>query len=211
MKENITIALVEDHLLFRQGMLALLNESKICEVLFDVGNGKELLESMRISQPEIILLDIDMPVMNGKQALDILKLKYPDIKVIMLSVHFEEFYILEFIKNGANAFLPKGSDISIVIEAIKSVHEVGYYYDEHISELIRIAGSDSKFIKGKDSKPLLTKREVEVWNLIRSGKTNNEIAELLFLSVRTVEWHRLNLSKKNFTKYNGNIYPLKNQ
>jgi DNA-binding NarL/FixJ family response regulator len=199
MKKKIHIGIVDDHLVLRQGMKMLLKEYAHLNVIVDAGNGKELLDALRTSMPDVILLDIEMPVMNGKEALDKVLEKYPKLKVIIMSTHFNDGYIIEFIKNGACGFISKSSDIEKIVDAIQSVHELGYYYDHKVSAVM------ARMIKRIPSVPKLvpdtefTRREVEIIKLVCNKKTNNDIARQLNLSVRTIEGHRYNISKKTNT------------
>lgn len=199
MRKKIHIGIVDDHLVLRQGLRLLLREYDHLNVILDVGNGKELLDALRSSMPDVILLDIEMPVMNGKETLDKLTEKFPKVKVIMMSTHFNDGYIIEFIKNGACGFISKNSDIEKIVDAIQSVYELGYYYDHRVSavmaKMIKSLPSATKLVPDTE----LTRREVQIIKLICDKKTNNEIARLLSLSVRTIEGHRYNICKKTNT------------
>lgn len=199
MKKKIHIGIVDDHLVLRQGLRLLLKEYEHLNVILDAGNGKELLDALRTSMPDVILLDIEMPVMNGKEALDKLTEKYPRLKVIMMSTHFNDSYIIEFIKNGACGFISKNSDIEKIVDAIQSVHELGYYYDHRVSAVMARAIRSIPAAPGLVPDTELTKREIQIIKMICHKKTNNDIARQLNLSVRTIEGHRYNISKKTNT------------
>lgn len=199
MKKKIHIGIVDDHLVLRQGLKMLLKEYDHMNVILDASNGKELLDALRTSMPDVILLDIEMPVMNGREALDKVLTKYPKLKVIMMSTHFNDGYVIEFIRNGACGFISKNSDIEKIVDAIQSVHELGYFYDHKVSAVM------ARMIKRLPAVTTLipdtefTKREIEIIKLVCNKKTNNDIARLLNLSVRTIEGHRYNISKKTNT------------
>ena len=199
MTKPIHLAIVDDHLVLRQGLIALLKEYDNLNIIFDVSNGKELLAELKTNKPDIILLDIEMPIMNGKEALEKIQLKYPKIKVIIMSMYFNDDYIVEFIKNGACAFLPKNFDIEKIVDAIQSVYELGYYYDNKVSAamaaILKNAPVKEDLVPGTE----FTAREIEILKLIYTKKSNNEIAEELCVSVRTVEGHRYRISKKTKT------------
>lgn len=197
MNKQIKIGIADDHLVLRQGFISLLKEFDEMEVLIDVSNGKELLEELKKNKPDIILLDIEMPVMNGREALEKIKIRYPKIKVIIMSMHFNDAYIIEFIKNGARAFLPKNYDIDKIVDAIHAVNENGYYYDSKVSaamaELIKRNPMPEDVVTAAS---ILTQRELEIIRLMCLKKSTTEVAEVLYLSPRTVEGHRLNIYKK---------------
>ena len=145
MKKPIHIAIVDDHVIVRQGLISLLAEYEEVNILFDANNGKELMDNLKSSKPDIVLLDIAMPIMNGKEALEKMQLKYPKIKVIVMSQYFHDEYIIEFIKAGASAFLPKNCDIDKLLDAINYVFEHGYYYDNRTA-IVHILNNSIHFI-----------------------------------------------------------------
>lgn len=196
MTKLINIAIAEDYSLFRQGISALLNEQPGIQVIMEAENGKDLLDKLRLQQPDIILMDIRMPIIDGHQALDIIRSKFRDIKVIILSMHYSETYISEFIAAGAAAFLPKNCEIEKIVETIQTVHKHGYAYDHRVSksiagELIKTKKTDSQATHFH-----LTDREIDIIRLLCDDKTLSEIATGLHISVRTVEWHKKNIFEK---------------
>ncbi len=200
MDPTVRIGIAEDHVLFRQGMVSLLKEEGGFDVLFEAGNGEELLRHLENNQPDIVLLDINMPVMEGRQALTRIRELYPNLKVIMLSMYYNSSYIAEYLTKGARAFLPKNCDIEKVIEAINTVHTKDYYFDDDMSvslmdELAYVEQQDES-----NNRLHLTERETEVLNLLCLEKSNREIAEMLNISVRTVEGHRMGIMTKTDTK-----------
>ncbi len=199
MKKPIHIAIVDDHVIVRQGLISLLAEYEEVNILFDANNGKELMDNLKSSKPDIVLLDIAMPIMNGKEALEKMQLKYPKIKVIVMSQYFHDEHIIEFIKAGASAFLPKNCDIDKLLDAINYVFEHGYYYDNKISavmaSLLKKTPIDNKVVADTE----FTKQEIKIMKLVCVKKTNAEIADELHVSIRTIESHRYNISKKTNT------------
>lgn len=200
MDNRIRIALAEDHQLVRQGMVSLLQDEEDFNVVFDVSNGSELLDAIQNQEEgqevEIILLDLNMPVISGQQALKIITEKHPEIKVIVVSSHYSEEFIWEAVKLGARGFLPKNSDIEEVVKAIRSVDKLDYYFDDKLSKesFQKIAQQDS-FSK-RTLNPLLSEREIEVLKLVCEGKKIKEISDILFIGIKTVETHRRNLYEK---------------
>lgn len=202
MDEKIKVAIAEDHVLLRESLISLLNEFKQTEMLWGVNNGKELLDQLKVSRPDIVLLDIDMPVMNGHEALNLIRRDYPDIKVIMLSMHFEYSYIKEFINMGACAFLSKNCRIEKLIEAIHTVHTEGKYYDDEINKMLLSSKikNDVPVPKYIPIKVVFTDREMKILELLRSNKSNKEIADILCISLRTLERNRADLMQKTGCK-----------
>lgn len=200
MSKLIHIGIADDHLVLRQGLISLLKEYDHLNVIISVNNGKELMDALKNSKPDIILLDIDMPVMNGREALEKINVKYPKVKVIIISQHFNDAYIIEFIKNGARGFLPKNCDIDKIVDAIQLVHEQGEYYDNKVSAtMAAVLKKSPTAVNEVVPDTEFTKREIEILKLICSKKSNIDIAEVLNLSVRTIEGHRYNISKKTDT------------
>lgn len=199
MKKPIHIAIVDDHVIMRQGLISLLAEYDEINILFDANNGKELMDHLKSSKPDIVLLDISMPIMNGKEALEKIQLKYPKIKVIMMSEYFHDEHIIEFIKTGACAFLPKNCNIDKLLDAFNNVYELGYYYDNRISavlaSMLKKTPIDTKVVADTE----FTKQEIKIIKLVCLKKSNVEIADELHVSVRTIESHRYNISKKTNT------------
>jgi DNA-binding NarL/FixJ family response regulator len=200
MKKPINIAIVDDHTVLREGLISLLKEIDGIQILFDVGNGKDMLEKLKTHKPDIILLDIEMPVMNGKQTLERLRIKYPNIKVLMFSQYFNDSFIIEYIKDGACGFLPKNCSSDKIVDALFSVQETGCYYDNKVSSVM------ASLIKKTPSVPEnnfldtpFTRQEIRIIKMVCNKKTSAEIANDLNISERTVEGHRYNICKKTNT------------
>ena len=202
MTKLIQIGIAEDHLLTRQGLISLLKEFEGINVMFDVANGRELLDTLKKSVPDIILLDIEMPVMNGREVFEKIKVKYPKLKIIIISMHFKDSYIIEFVKKGASSFLNKNSSIEKIVDALFSVHEHGFYYDNTVAMIMAKSIASNCIPPSEDILELtdITSREIEIIRLICLNKSNKEIAESLSISVRTVEGHRLHIMKKTNCK-----------
>lgn len=199
MKTPITIAIADDHQVLREGIISLLKEYDELQVVVSAGDGKELLQALKTTKPDILLLDIEMPVMDGKEALDIIRIKFPKIKTIIMSMHFNDAYIVEFIMKGACGFLPKNTNIEKIVEAIQSVCEHGYYYDQKVSEVMANALKNNAVSASKPQDHGFTRQELRIIKLICDNKSNQQIAEELNLSVRTIEGHRYNICKKTQT------------
>lgn len=198
MKDIINIGIAEDHVLLRQGLVSLLREDESINILFEVNNGKELLNILKTTKPHIVLLDIEMPVMGGKEALERVKIKYPSIKIIIISAFFHKDYIIEFFKLGVCAFLPKDSKIDNVIEAIHSVYEQGGYFDNKISMILAKSIVDSNHTQPAQIN--LSGREIEVLKLICTDKSSKETADILCVTKSTIDFHRKNIMRKTGSK-----------
>jgi DNA-binding NarL/FixJ family response regulator len=211
-KSKKKIAVVDDQCLFRQGLISLLKEYDKLDVIIEASNGKELLEKMKVKQPDVVLLDLEMPLMDGIETTVSIKSRYPKVKVIILTMHTDDEFIIHLLEKGASGFLPKDKDIEIVVDAIYSVLEKGYYFDERISKAM-VKG----LVKTKKTNPsftahYLSEKEIVIINLICKEYTNKEIADKLFISPRTVDTHRENILLKTGAKNTAGIvmYAVKN-
>ena len=189
----ITIGIADDHLLVIQGIRAMLGGGNF-QVLFSAVNGKDLLEHLLENQPDVLLLDIQMPDMNGVDLCKTITKCYPEIKIIALTNMDESHYVKQMIRNGASGYLLKNVDQLTMINAIEEVMIGNQYLDSQIRQNIM----DEMLLGKKRSvqQVELTKRELEILALIAKEFSNNEIAEKLFISLRTVQTHRLNISQK---------------
>jgi DNA-binding NarL/FixJ family response regulator len=192
MKSIIKIGLAEDHGALRQGYVTLLRSHKHINVLFDVNDGKELLEKLKVVRPQILLLDLEMPVMTGQEVLKIIKSKYPKLKVIIVSGHFQRDYIVECFKLGVKAFLRKEYKIEKIVEAIEYTAETGGYIDNEVALIL--AGELSTI--NEKQKHDLTEHQIEVLKLICKGFTNKEAAETLGVSIAAIKYHRANIMER---------------
>ncbi|MES2285304.1 MAG: response regulator transcription factor [Bacteroidota bacterium] len=200
-----TIAVVDDQFLFRQGLISLLKEYDELDVIMEASNGKELLEKLSLKQPDIVLLDLEMPVMDGIETTIAIKKNYPAIKIIILSMHTDDAFITHLLEKGASGFLPKDKDIQEVVEAINSVLENGYYFDARVSSAMLKGLVKSKKVNPSFSSQHLSEREVVVVNLICKEYTNKEIADKLCLSPRTIDSYRENILLKTGAKNTAGI------
>jgi DNA-binding NarL/FixJ family response regulator len=199
-KNNIKLIIAEDQELMRKSFIALLKEDQDFEIIAEASNGKELLEILKHTTPDVVLLDIEMPVMNGREALEIINKRFPDVKVIMLSMHAGPHFISELMARGARAFLPKNCDPDALFEAIHTVSSEGYYFDKSISEAMLRGLQREKSINPLLEELSLSDRETEILKEICEGKTNRQIAEALNISIGTVDFHRGNIYKKTRSK-----------
>lgn len=197
----IRLALADDQLLFRRGLVMLLRDMSGVQVIFECGNGEELLTGLRDNPIDIVLLDLEMPVMNGHQALGHLRKEYPDVKVIVLSTHNKEQFIAQAMDSGAAGYMLKSADTDEIESAIRSVQDTGYYYSDRVSHVMLHGLVTKQKVKPTfyEVDPL-SERELEVLRGICQEMTNTEIAGQLFISPRTVEGHRNNMLLKTGAK-----------
>lgn len=196
MSTKMSIAVVDDHALFREGLVSLLKEYKEFDIVLQASNGKELLDGLKKNKPQIVVLDIQMPVMDGIETTIQLRKKYPNIKIIILTMHNEEGLIFDLMGKGANGFLPKDKSVEFLVDAIYAVLEKGYYYNEDITKAVLTGVRNNSTIKKSFYQAPLTEREIEIVKLICKQYTSREIGEILNLSSRTVEAHKNNILRK---------------
>ncbi len=212
--KKTSVIIVDDHKIFRNGLLLLLNNFNFVNVVGQASNGEEFLEMLETKIPDIVLMDINMPRMNGIEATKIALEKYPELKIIALTTFLEDDYIEQMFEAGVEGYMLKRSDIDDFEKAIIRVHEGGNYFSEEIIKVITRNLNKNKNRRVRDLKlPQLTSREIEILDLVCEGLNNEQIAELLFLSPKTIEKHKSNLFQKTqtFNTVNLVIYAFKNQ
>ncbi|SHK89227.1 response regulator transcription factor [Chryseobacterium polytrichastri] len=201
MSRQIKIALIDDEQLILEGVKMLLSTEKNISVSLTCNNGPLFIESLdtlsKEEFPDIALVDVQMQPMNGFELVEILKDKHPDLKIIILSSHYKSSILGYMVKLGVSAFLPKNSDRKTFIEAITMVHKNGVFFtSEDHQMLFSYMNSSSKKKSLFEMDDELSEREKDVVKLICQEHTNNEIAEKLFISPRTVESHRQRVLEK---------------
>ncbi|MBV2226225.1 MAG: response regulator transcription factor [Sphingobacterium mizutaii] len=192
--ENIKLAIIDDHKVVVDGLLSMLSSEQRIQVVLAVQTADELNNKLQESSPDILLMDIQMPGISGIDlAYSVLK-TYPELRIIAFSSFDESHYIKQILRNGAKGYLLKNADRQTIIEAIFQVAEGENYIDERLkSSLLQ----ESIFGNKRSMHDIpLTNRETEILRLIAEEFTNQEIAEKLFIGLRTVETHRLNLNQK---------------
>ena len=211
--EKIKVFIVDDHPIFKKGLTAQLKEFNFVELIGVAENGKEFLEKIEINMPDIVIMDIKMPVMNGIEATQIAIKKYPALKVIALSMFGDEEYLQQMLDAGAKGFLLKNIEKDDLEKAIKAVTQDKNYFSEELITIIT-----SKFVNKLSSSSTkevmkISDREKEVLQLICEGYTNVEIGNKLCISPRTVDGHRANLLDKIGAKNSIGLvtYTIKNK
>lgn len=212
MKRKIKLALADDHLLFRQGLMALLSDYDELKVVIEVPNGRELIQSLKDKPVDVAIVDYEMPEMDGLETTRQIRLKYPDIKIISLTMHNSEELIMQLLDKGSNGFLLKDFDSEKVVDAIYAVLENGYYFNDHISKDMLHHVMKNKKLKPRFGISALNDKEIQIIRLICEEKTNKEISDILNLSARTVEGARSKIISKINVKNTAGIvlYAIKN-
>lgn len=196
MKDVYRIILADDHVIFRQGMKALIEEAPGLEVAGEAGDGFELLNLLNVVKPDLVILDISMPGLQGIEATREIKKLHPDLIVLILTMHKNKEFLYHAISAGARGYLLKEDSDVELFSAIEAIRKGAIYVSAIIAD--EVSEDFSYLTKGNRhfSSNLLSKRETEVLKLIAEGKSNKEIADLLYISIRTVENHRANIQKK---------------
>jgi len=191
--EEIKLLLADDHQVITDGLKALLDNQPGIRVSATASNGKEALEIVKLLEIDLVLMDIDMPVMNGLDASKLIKKTDDPPGIIILSMHSEKGMVEELITNGVDGYLLKNSGKDELINAIKTVSSGNKYFHSDVTlSLLKSKSNDSKTGKVNE----LTEREIEILKLIADGFTNKEIGDKLFISHRTVDTHRTNMMRK---------------
>lgn len=204
----IKIVIIDDHQLFREGVKRILAMENNFEVVAEGDDGSVAIQLVETHNPDVILMDINMPKVNGVEATRQLVEAYPDVKVLILSIHDDETYVTHVLKTGASGYLLKEMDADSLIQAVRVVAEGGAYIHPKvthnlINEYRRLAADPSSdaeigFREVEYRRPLhiLTRRECEVLQLMTDGKSNRSIGEALFISEKTVKNHVSNILQK---------------
>lgn len=192
MGEKIRILIAEDHAVVRAGFRALLESQPDMVVVGEAANGWEAFEKARALVPDLVLMDISMPGMNGIEATERIKEALPQVKVLVLTIHADEFYLRHLLKAGASGYLVKQSPASELCHAIRTIHAGGVYVDPSLAHVL----VDTFIRNGGTAGEELSAREREVLRLVALGYGNKEIACHLHLSVKTVEAYKARIMEK---------------
>ena len=215
MYKIISVVIVDDHTMFREGLTALINYFPGFKILFDAANGKELILKLKPNQlPDIVLMDINMPEMDGYIATEWLQYNYPDIKVLALSTMDAEISIIKMIKSGAKGYVLKDADSSELKIAFDEVMQLGYFYNETVTKKVMKAVTQLTDVRNKTGTFItLSEREIEFLKLACTELPYKKIAEIMCVGVRTVEGYRDALCEKLElkTRIGLAIYAIKNK
>jgi len=194
---TIKIAIADDYKIFREGLKVGFSADENLEVIMEADNGEDLLKALETSAPDVIIMDLKMPIMDGMEATKAVRKKYPAIKVLVVTMYDDDKFIIHLMENGANGYLLKNTEPDEIRKSIYAVHENGYYFNDVVNKALL-----KKLVLKNNLKPSfnqnveLTEREMEVLKLICEEKTAAEIAKDIFLSPRSVEGIRQRLIEK---------------
>jgi DNA-binding NarL/FixJ family response regulator len=208
---KIKIMIVDDHEIFRKGLKTVINNIEDAEVVAEAANGLEFLNKIDDLEVDIVFMDIKMPQMNGVEATQKALEKYPHLKIVALTMFNEDDYIQNMIDTGVMGFLIKNITKNILDEAIHTVYDNKNYYSQELFDFF--TRQVSKDEKKEEERIQLTKREKEILQLLTEGLSNKEIADVLFVSERTVIGHKTNLLSKTGCKNTIGLlsYAIKNK
>jgi len=193
----IRILLADDHTIVRKGLRMLLEDQEGFAVIGDAGDGRETIALVEKHLPDVVVMDVAMPILNGIEAARQITAKFPQVAIVFLSMHSDEGYVLRALKAGARAYLLKDSAEHDLINAIRAVVDRKAFFSPAISKFLvedYIRQMNEREVE--DSYDLLTTREREILQLLAEGKNNKEVATLLNLSAHTVDTHRSNIFQK---------------
>lgn len=201
MYTRIKIAIADDHEIFREGFKLLLRDQTEVQLVGEAENGRELLQLVESAKPDVVIVDIKMPVMDGVDACKAIKKKFPDVHMIALSMFNEDSLIVDMLEAGAKGYLLKNTNKQELLTAVRAVYEGNTYYCSATSDKLTRMIADSKFNPYRNQ-PIVrfTPRELDIIKLMCQQFTSKEIASKLDLSIRTVESHREKIQEKTGAK-----------
>ncbi|WP_431166144.1 response regulator [Tenacibaculum halocynthiae] len=192
----ITIAMAEDHQMLIDGVKSFFEYNEYITIIGTVNNGKDLIKLVSLKQPKVVITDIRMPIMDGIEATKIIKSKFPHIRVLAMTMFDQPEAIKQMLDAGATGYLLKNSGIKMLSKAIVTVANGETFFDPNVAFNFMNNYIDKNVIVGKTEKVILSNREKEILQLIATGKTSKEIADVLFIAKTTVDTHRKNMIRK---------------
>jgi DNA-binding NarL/FixJ family response regulator len=198
--EIIKVAIADDHALFRTGVKTSLSIRKDIQMVAEAENGMQLLNLLKHIKPDVVLLDIQMPIMDGLTTLPEIKKLYPDVKVIMLSMHNDHSMITRMMEIGANSYLTKDSDSEIIYQAIRTCYEDDFFFNDLTNKALLNGLRNKRAPEPEPAEVNLSEKEITILKLMCEEKSTKEIADMVDLSPRTVEAIRDKLKSKTGAK-----------
>ncbi|GAB6283002.1 MAG: response regulator transcription factor [Ignavibacterium sp.] len=196
MSDKIKIIIADDHPIFRKGLIEIIELNEDCQIVGEASNGNEAIELIEKQSTDIIILDIDMPEKNGFEAAFYIQSKNINTKVIFLTMYNEKDIFDKAMKLNALGYVLKDSALNEIIDAIKFVNNGKHFISPQLSEFLINRKDEKSINKNENLFSQLTQTEIKILKLISQNKSSSEIAKLLFVSPKTIENHRNNISKK---------------
>jgi len=193
---KIRVLVADDHTIVRQGLVGILKASPDIEVVAEASDGNEAVEKSLKTKPDVVVLDVSMPRLSGIEAARRIHEALPAARILVLTMHDDEEYILKMVRAGASGYLLKDGAASELLAGIRNLKACKTHYGPHAAKALEEAFARDRPAEPADPYERLTDREREVFQLVVEGKTNSEIGELLFISAKTVDNHRTRLMEK---------------
>ncbi len=196
-ERTIRVALADDHKIFRDGIKMALKDRDYIKILWEAEDGKDMMHKLKIKLPDVLLMDIRMPEIDGVNAIKLIRKEYEDLKIIILSMYDDKEIITKMMEMGSNAFLSKTSDPDEIYQAILSVMNEDFYFNDLVNTAVLLKLQHKKTVRKFYPNPVkFSDKEIRILKLISEDKTTDEISKEVFLSPRTVETIRQNMKSK---------------
>jgi two-component system, NarL family, response regulator NreC len=193
---EIKVLLVDDHAILREGLRMVLDAQSGITVVGEAGDGRQALDMVQNLQPDVVVMDIAMPNMNGAEATRQIKRRFPRIRVVVLTMHENQHYLAQIVNAGATACVLKRSAGTELVTAVRAAARGESYFSPTMASMMLDVYRKRLMEEGSDELALLTEREREVLQLVAEGKTSQAIADQLFVSIKTVQTHRMHIMEK---------------
>jgi DNA-binding NarL/FixJ family response regulator len=195
MLTDTKVLLVDDHAIVREGLRMVLDAQPGFTVVGEAEDGHQALDLVEKLHPDVVVMDIAMPNLNGAEATRQIKRRFPDVKVVILTMHEDERYLVRIVKAGAIGCVLKRSAATDLVTAVKAATRGESYFSPTMATMM-LGGYRTHLAEAPDESDVLTEREREILQMVAEGKTNQEIADLLFISIKTVHTHRMHILRK---------------
>jgi DNA-binding NarL/FixJ family response regulator len=193
----IRVALADDHKIFRDGIKMALRDRDYIKILWEAEDGKDMMHKLKIKQPDVLLMDIRMPEIDGVNAIKLIRKEYEDLKIVILSMYDDQEIITKMMEMGSNAYLTKTADPDEIYQAILSVMNEDFYFNDLVNTAVLLKLQHKKSVRKFYPNPVkFSEKEIRILKLISEDKTTDEISKEVFLSPRTVETIRQNMKSK---------------
>jgi DNA-binding NarL/FixJ family response regulator len=196
MLKKIKIMMAEDHHSAREAYLSILQDEANFEITGAAANGLELIKLVEKNEPDVVIVDVEMPVMDGFKTIIELKRRFPKVKPVVLTMHEETYYVAQLILCGARAYLPKSCHIEDLVLAINKVQADGFYFNEVLARVVVASSFKDRNFQKNMRHIDLSEIEIKVLKYVCDEKSNSEIAKLMQLSISTIQQHRRNIYQK---------------